>query len=212
MSITDEYNSWDSFCQSYKGEDSRAATTARRFIEDSEVLELTTGRTKLRVQPCTGRRCALLMSRQSESVRYASLDIYVGQESFEGRNVAVVLQCRQMRGYDVGPETVNWEMQSRFEEFCSAAFGPNVINQNWMMRLYMTAGLLEPQHDQRHRLSACLRPPPEQNDRGQVRLTCEPSGQVRRIVTKARIQELPPHREGSLKTSPLAPTNVSCIF
>ena len=41
-----------------------------------------------------------------------------------------------MRGYDVGPETVNWEMQSRFEEFCSAAFGPNVINQNWMMRLY----------------------------------------------------------------------------
>ena len=138
MSITDEYNSWDSFCQSYKGEDSRAATTTRRFIEDSEVLELTTGRTKLRVQPCTGRRCALLMSRQSESVRYASLDIYVGQESFEGRNVAVVLQCRQMRGYDVGPETVNREMQSRFEEFCSAAFGPNVINQNWMMRLYMS--------------------------------------------------------------------------
>lgn len=46
------------------------------------------------------------------SVRYASLEVYVGKERFRGLQLSVVLQCRQQPGYRVGPETVNWEKKN----------------------------------------------------------------------------------------------------
>ena len=51
-------------------------------------------------------------------------------ERTQGTNTALFVQALRC-------ETL-FVQALRYEKFCSAAFGPNVINQNWMMRLYMS--------------------------------------------------------------------------